>query len=510
MKKVVKGLELEEKMNEAIDLLCDTVKSTLGPIGTNAIIDHSLFTPFITNDGVTIAQNIMSEDEVVNTILEIAKESSIKTNDTVGDGTTTTLVLLQSIYKEGKKLIASGVKPINIQKSLANSYACLEKNLTELAQKPSNEKLQNIAITSANDVLIGSLVSEAFLKTEKKEAITIQETEEETCYLIYKKGYTIDYLEASNYYFQETKEIELNQSYFLILNNPLNSLEDISFIIEDMLKSNKSLLILAEDYSNDLINEALSLYLDGSLKIYLVKIPGYGLDKITILKDLELITSAHIVDNSSIITWQDIGIIDAKFTSKDLTFTFLPNSKIDKQIKKLESTLNKDEFLNKRLAMLKGGLATIMVGAKTATERREKKMRFDDALGAISASLKGIVLGSGIPFYQISELLKEEEIAYTILKKSLKAPLEQILTNAGLNPQEIITKLKENNFKKIYNVLTEQWEDKESTNVVDALEVVLNSLANAISIAGMLLTTDSLIINEHQNNLSDKHEYTEF
>ena len=231
MKKVVSGNVLKEKMIEAIDLLCDTVKVTLGPKGNNVIIDHSNFSPFITNDGVTIAENIESDDEITNTILELAKEASIKTNEIVGDGTTTTLVLLQSIFKEGLKVINEGVSPIILKQEIDESLNKIIELLKSKSRKPTNNDLLNISTISSNDKKIGKLIYEAYLKTQNKDAIKIIETNDIDCSLNFIKGYNFETVIASPYYFNEFKEINITNCKILIIDKTLEGIEEVANVL---------------------------------------------------------------------------------------------------------------------------------------------------------------------------------------------------------------------------------------------------------------------------------------
>lgn len=503
MKKVICNKELKDKMKEAINLLCDTVKITLGPKGNNIIIDHSTFTPFITNDGVTIAMNIESDDQVINTILEIAKEASIKTNENVGDGTTTTLVLLQSIFNNGLKQIEECKNPIVLKKELDEHIQYLEKFIKEKSIKPNQKDLYNITTTSSNSKELGKLITDAYLKVKNIDAISINENNTQETKIIYKKGYTFETLIPSQYFFKDKNEININNPYILIINNYLNDIEDISQIINYIIKNNKELLIIAEDYSELFINQILNLYLNENINIYLLKTPEYGKNKIDTLSDLSLITNSKIIEDFSYINETIIGSSkDITITREQTTITFEENKKIkDKinELKKLKNTNDLDiNFINKRISMLQKGLIEISIGAPTQTERREKRMRCEDALCALKSSLNGILPGGGIIFYELSENLIKINESSTILKKALKEPFNQIMYNSGLNSKEIINKIKENNYNIIYDINTNNYEEINKTNVIDSTNVVLNSLLNAISISGMLLTTNSLIINEYK------------
>jgi len=503
MKKVVSGTDLREKLSEAVNLLCDTVKITLGPKGNNVIIDHSNFSPFITNDGVTIAENIESDDLVINTILELAKEASIKTNEVVGDGTTTTLVLLQSIFNNGLKLIEEGVSPIIIKNQLNKS---LEKVLLKIKEKTRNcveEDILNVLNISGNDSEIGETIYNAYSKINNVEGIKIIEGENSITQIEYLKGYTFDTLMASPYYFLNTKKINIKNSKILLLKNELFDIESISKILNIVISNKEDLVIIAENYSNDLINNILSLNEEIDNKIYLIKSSFYGREETCFYNDLKNICECKIINDLEHIDYYDLGtILEMNITKEYSNIIFQENKSIIKQLEILQNSEN--DFDKKRYSMLKNGIVNIVVGANTITERREKKMRYDDALCALKSIEEGILPGSGLILYQISEELDND-----ILKDALKEPLKTILINSGLNEKKIIEYIKNNNYNKVYNVNTNSYEDISKTKVVDTYKVIKSCITNSISIAGMLLTTQSLVINERVNNLNKINDYNE-
>ena len=258
MKKVISSTELRNKMNEAIDLLCDTVKTTLGPKCNNIIIDHSAFTPFITNDGVTIANNIESDDEVINTILSLAKESSINTNDLVGDGTTTTLVLLQSIYKNGIKELEN-ISPIILKDELFETLTTITQMIKDLSFPSSKDKIFSIAKTSSNSTEIGRIIRDAYIEVNNKNLIKITESPDEKTNIIYKNGYIIDSLLSSPYFLKDKNSINIKNALILIINNYLDNIDDIANILNEIIKTKTPSIILAEDYSDTFTNEIINL-----------------------------------------------------------------------------------------------------------------------------------------------------------------------------------------------------------------------------------------------------------
>lgn len=515
MKKIISGKELRDKINEAINLLCNPVKETLGPKGNNVIIDHSNFMPFITNDGVTIAQNIENDDPILGSIIEIAKEASIKTNDNVGDGTTTTLVLMQSLINLGQKYIDDGVNSLVLKKKLNLELNDVLRKLEEMKIAPTKEMLKNIATISANDEGIGSLVSEVVENIDNKSAIIIKENFNNDICVKYIKGYTCPISHPSEYYFQTSKSFTFNDAYILIVNDILSEVENISSILNEVIINKKSLVIIAKDFDQYFVNEIMSLNFEKKINCFMILISECGLKERIIQKDIEIIANCTIAENSNHITGDNVGVIKSFYIDREtIRIDFMSNKKIDNYILKIDEELkNKDEFeldfYQKRKAMFTKGIAEITIGAPTKTESHEKRMRLDDALFSAYASKNGILIGGGISLLRIANELKENDYESIIWKETLMQPFRQIIQNAGLSVEEIEETIKKSNYSKIYNVYSDCYENISETHIVDAYEVVANSLINACSIAVMLLTTNSLVINEYQNNINKSGEYTE-
>lgn len=515
MKRIVSGEFLQEKMLEAVNLLCDTVKTTIGPRGSNIIIDHSTFNPFITNDGVTIAENIESEDPVINTILELAKESSIKTNEIVGDGTTTTLVLLQSIFNNGIKLVKEGVSPIILKNELNNALKEIIAFINKESKIPSQEDIKSIATISSNDTLVGKIVSETYLKILNKDAISIKEWDKDYIKVNYLKGYSMDSNLASLYFLNGLKEKEINNPFVLIINDELNDIEDIANVLNEIIKNNGKLIVIANDYNEIVIQNILTINMESEVDIILLKAPQYGMKRQEILEDLACICNAKLINNIKNNSLDNLGKVNKIIISNEkVVFNFKFNERIKLRMLKLNENYNRvdseSDFIKKRLTMFENGCAEILVGAQTITERRELKMRFDDALWAVSVASNGVVLGSGLVFCKISCKLNEYDNGYKIMKDALLRPFEQIFKNAGLDYKSILKKISDNNYKIIYNISTNEYEKMDNTKVLDPKDVVINSVSNATSIAGMLLSTTSLVINEYKNNLNKINDYNEY
>lgn len=516
MKKVISGEELIEKMQEAVHLMCNTVKTTLGPKGKNVIIDHSLFQPFITNDGVTIAENIESEDEILQTILTLTKESSINTNNQVGDGTTTTLVLLQTIFDQGIEQIKNGINPMILKRELEQSVKMIIEEIFSYSRKPTRAELQNIATISANDKEIGKIISTAYSKVKSRTGIELIEQEKEFDEMILKKGYMISTIIPSPYFLKKLAEEKLKDSYILLIQNSLAEIENLYKIINHIITEKKNLVILAEDFDDRITEEILNIKEETNCQIYLLKNPEYGLKSFDIFQDLQAISNATLIKKMEQISFESLGIIkNITINEKNVTFFSEKNNTIKKRKKEILTGLKKSEtdleisWNKTRLDMFQNGRIEILIGAPTKTEARERKMRFEDALWAIDIANHGILPGSGIVLLEISEKMNQTSIGNTILKSALQKPFFQILENAGINAEIIYQQVKKDHFKKLYNLSTDQYENKELTGVLDATLVVIEALKNAVSIASMLLTTNHLIVNEYQNDLAKENTLEE-
>ncbi len=499
MKKVIKNPLLKEKMTEAISLLCDTVAETLGPKGHNVIIDHSDFTPFITNDGATIARNISSDDEITNTILELAKEASLKTNDNVGDGTTTTLVLLKSIYEAGLKVLATGYNSLILKEELISSSRILEKLLYRKSKKPNLKAIEHIASIAAGDEKIGKLLKDAYQKVGAN-SIFLTETAQEKTSITHTIGYQFETILASPYYLKNNTTLNITNPYLFLTSSIINDSEEIADILNYCIVHNFPLIIIAKDYSDYFLNDQLNNFLENNFNIILLKTPGYGYSEISILEDIATISESLIVSNLSNVNISTLGQVNSlSIDPKNTLLSFSPRPEINNLIKNLQANETSNEMSPdtlKRISMLTKGLITINIGAPTDTERREKKMRYEDALCALKSAEGGLLPGSGLILYELAYELNPKTQGDIIIKEALTKPLITILENAALDYKSIISQIIKENFQILYNVNTSEYENITTTKVIDPTSVVVNSLKNAISIASLLLTTNSLVINE--------------
>lgn len=506
MKTVITGSELKNVMSEAVNLLCDTVTSTLGPTGNNILINNSDTTPFITNDGVTIATNIESDDKRINTILEIVKEASLKTNEVVGDGTTTTLVLLQSIFNLGLEEIAKGKNKILLKNELLSHMDEIVEKINNLKKKPSNKDLLSIAITSANDSEIGKITTEVFSKVKSKYSIKLEESNSELTYTINKKGYDIPINSLSSMYFSKAKEIELKDIYVLVLKGYLDSLESISDIINDILENNKNLIIFTEGINEQIKNEILVYYFNNK-NIFVVELEELASHRDKQEEDIKVLTDCSIknIDYEEI-SFNDLGYIDSIVLKQEEVILLSDNENNNELINKLKEELNgtndyEKEFINSRISKLEEGITTIYIGGVTKSERREKLMRYEDALCALESSKSGVVPGEGITYLRVSKSLESDDTGSLILKKSLEKPFEKVIDNLGLDYKEIKNDIIKSNYSLIYDYKIDNYISINDSNIIDPVEVIIYAFKNALSIAAMLLSTSSLII-----NLNEKKE----
>lgn len=506
MKKVISNEELLIKMKEAVNLLCDSVKVTLGPTGNNVLIDADI-SPFITNDGVTIALAIESEDECVNAILNIAKESAIKTNEIVGDGTTTTLVLLQSIFNKGIKEIENGKNAIVLKNELNEACEEVIKLLKSISKKPTRKDYNSVATIASNSKEIGNVVSSVFLKIKESGGIKVSESINDKTYSEIINGYSFENMNVNELFFKDEKEIVLKNPFIMLINNKLSTLEEISEVINNIILEKRELLIIAESYSEEFINDFILLNVRGALKGILLEIPDYGTNKYEVLKDISVFTNSKIIDmnlEEGIV----LSLVNEVRVNKEVTILINDNKNnelVSNRIKKLESEIEKSEDylkeeLKTRILKLKNGIGIIYAGAQTKVERREKKMRIVDSVHAVSTLKSGVLMGGGLSFLMVKDNLEEKNTGFKILKDSLSIPFLQIMENAGLNGKEKLSDIKDKKFKEIYNIKEKKFEKIEVSDIKDPLLVVLTSLKNAVSIAGMLLTTKCLVINDIKAN----------
>lgn len=516
---VIDRQESKQKLLDGINKLCNAVKSTLGPKGKNVIIDNSV-TPLITNDGVTIAKAINLEDQIENIGAKLVKEVSIKTNEIAGDGTTTACVLAQAILQIGNKYIDAGANPLLIKKGL---YLALE-NICKNLEKNSlpinnNQDLQKIATISCQDAEIGELIAKAFNLVGNDGVITIEEnkclnTELETVY-----GMKIDKGYYSPYFINNTsKQIcELNNCKILIIDKKVNDLSPLLKILEYTTKNHLSLLIIANDYSDEVVNTIIYNKLRGMINnIVLIKSPAYGEYRSEELKDIATICGATIINQSNdfedsldvsilggcksiTVTKDSTTIIDGEGNKEDINLRVIHIKEL------LNDVVNEKEknILSLRRAKLTSGIAIIKVGAISEVELNEKKLRIEDALNATkSALLNGTSIGGGCALVkcqkEINKLLKklsgDIKLGATILSQAIERPLRQIAINSAVDDGVIFNKVASSkNINFGYDAYNNKFCDLRKQGIIDPTLVTITALKNAVSVASTILTTDCIV-----------------
>ena len=492
MKKVIGSDELKIKIKEALELLCDTISKTLGPSGNNILLDTKDLAPFITNDGVTIASSISSSDEATKALLEIIKEASMKTNEMVGDGTTTTLVLLKAIYDLGLKEMKKGTSLYNLKKMWHEELKKILDEIEQKSRKPTTNDLYQIAYSACNDEVLSNVSVDVILKVKTKNAIKILASKTKETYFDYVNGYVLNSFLSHEYFLNGDDKIAITHPYVLIYKGFLNSLEEISSMINPLLKDKESIILMTEGYSKELKETCLSLYYEKKAYIYLLELPTYDSMLFELYKDLESLLNFN---NNNISYLKEVVFTREEtilFSNQD---TNKRKEELEKEILMCHSNYQKED-LQRRLSMLETGLCTIYVGGYTEVEIKEKIMRLEDALCSLEVSFYGVNIGSGVTLYQI-----KKENKNLLLSEILDIPLKQIILNNGISSSELEKHLEKN---EIYNFTLEKWEDMNLTNVLDATKVCTTSLQNAFSIALMLLNLSFLVINVDEKNERDE------
>ena len=498
LKKVISKENYYENLLLAVNTLCNPVISTLGPKGDNVLISNSTNMPFITNDGVTIAKNINSEDEIINAIIEILKEASLKTDEEVGDGTTTTLVLLKSLILKGIKEIQNGEKPIMIKRKLDNYLKEILDLLDKEKIKTNKSTLEKIARTSSADEEIGKLLASSFSKVK---AIKIKESNNYKTYVEKINGYYFDAGVISNSFLMNQKEVVLDNCYLLILDYYVDDINKLSDIYNMMIEKESNLIILADSISEEIKQLTLEINLEHNFKIILLNSIDYVEKKKEIYEDLEILTKVKVKKEQDDLDIKDLGFTKQVKCSLEQTI-ILGNKSNDlnnhlKKLIKLSKEVKEKYYLDnlmERINKLKQKMLIIYVGGYTKTEKKEKMMRFFDALCSLNVCSEGVLYGSGITLLKISE-----EIDDKLIKETLESPIRQILENNNLDDDKIIDEIKKSNYTKIYNVKNDSFEKIIDTDILDAYLVVRKTLETAFSLASMILTTSYLVLNIEDN-----------
>ena len=519
-KQILYGEDARRALERGVNTLADTVKITLGPKGRNVVLDKKFGTPLITNDGVTIAKEIELPDPFENMGAQIVKEVSTKTNDVAGDGTTTATLLAQAIIREGLKNLAAGANPMIMKKGIASATAAAVAAIKENS-KPVNgtEDIARVGAVSSGDETIGKLIAEAMEKVSADGVITVEESKTAETYSEVVEGMQFDRGYIAPYMVTDTEKMEavLDDAAILITDKKISNIQELLPILEQVVQSGKKLLIVAEDVEGDALSTLIVNKLRGTLNVCCVKAPGFGDRRKEMLQDMAILTGGTVISSDLgyelkeatadmlgharqvKVTKDNTIIVDGSGESKAIKDRV---AQIRSQIEVTTSDYDREK-LQERLAKLARGVAIIRVGAATESEMKEKKLRIEDALNATRAAVEeGIVAGGGTAYVNaipaVEKLLKtaegDEKTGVAIVAKALTEPMRQISANAGIDGSVVLEKVK--NSKKVgygFNALSETYVDMISAGIVDPTKVTRSALENAASVAGVLLTTESLV-----------------
>lgn len=524
-KDILFNLEARDGLKRGVDALSNAVKITLGPKGRNVIIEKSYGGPQITKDGVTVAKEVELTDPVENMGAQMVKEVASKTNDIAGDGTTTATVLAQAIITTGLKNVTAGANPMDLKRGIDKAVAKVIESLHQQTTKvgDSNEKIKQVAAISANnDLTIGTLIAEAMAKVKQEGVITVEEAKGIETYVDVVEGMQFDRGYISPYFVTNAEKMEAvyENPFILIYDKKISVMKDLLPILEKSLQTGKPLIIIAEDVESEALATLVVNRLRGSLKVAAVKAPGFGDRRKEMLEDIAILTGGVVISEEKGYRLEDatldmLGEADKVTIDKENTTIVSGRGSKDTingrvaQIKKQIETSTSDydkEKLQERLAKLAGGVAVIYVGAASEMEMKEKKDRFEDALAATKAAIEeGIIPGGGVAFIRAIESLKnlkgdneDETTGVAIIRRALEEPLRQIVENAGMEGSVVVNRVKEGTGDFGFNARTEVYENLTDAGVIDPTKVARVALENAASIAGMLLTTECVLV-EHKD-----------
>lgn len=518
MSKIIKfGNDANAKMINGLNILADAVKVTLGPKGRNVVISENDNKPHITKDGVTVAKAISLKDKFENAGVQLVKSVANKTGNEAGDGTSTSVILTQAIVAEGIKHIAAGVPPIEIKRAIDLSVTKIINYIKAVATPISDKDIQHIATISANnDPEIGELVAEAIKQVTKDGVITMEESKTRETYIETVDGIQFNRGCLSNYFItnEDNQECVLENPYILVTNKKISSINDILNILKPIAEQNKSLLIIADDYDSEVITTLAVNHLRAGLKICAVKAPSFGESKIEYLNDIAVLTGGKFTTldiDLNTISIEDLGIANKVTVTKEST-TIIGGSgsrdSINQLISIVKNQIEKDpdnKSLKERLAKLAGGVAILHIGANSEAELKEKMDRVDDAICATRAALEeGIVTGGGVTYLQAQSTLDMTNLGDNILYKVLQFPIRCICENAGIAADVVInTILSNTNINYGYNALTNKYMDLRDAGIIDPAKVARVALENSASVAGILLTSGCVIVDE--NNIQQQN-----
>jgi len=512
------------KLKTGVDKLADAVKVTLGPKGRNVVIEKKFGSPTITKDGVTVAKEIELEDHFENIGAQMVKEVASKTSDDAGDGTTTATLIAQAIFREGVKNVTAGHNPMAIKRGIDKAVVTVNEAVKKMSRPVSGkQEISQVGTISANsDKQIGDLIAEAMEKVGKDGVITVEEAKTAETTLDVVEGMQFDRGYLSPYFVTDPEDMEavLEDPYILIHDKKIASMKDLLPLLEKVVQTGRPLLIISEDVEGEALATLVVNKLRGTIKVAAVKAPGFGDRRKAMLDDVATLTGGRVISEelgfkleNALLT--DLGHAKKVTIDKDNTTIVEGAGKkediqgrikqIRKQIEDTTSDYDKEK-LQERLAKLAGGVAVINVGAATETEMKEKKARVEDALHATRAAVEeGIVPGGGVALLRAMKSLdklkfdEEEMVGVRIVRKALEEPIRMIAMNSGVESSIVVNKVLENADAYGYNAMTNVYEDLFKAGVIDPTKVTRMALENAASIAGLLLTTEAIIVEKPED-----------
>ena len=522
-------VEARARLKSGVDKLARAVMVTLGPKGRNVVLDRKFGSPTVTKDGVSVAKEIELEDAIENMGAQMVKEVATKTSDLAGDGTTTATVLAQAIFAEGLKNVTAGTNPMGIKRGIDKAVEKVVAELKSISMETKGKKeiAQVGTISANNDEEVGQLIADAMEKVGKDGVITVEEAKGLETTLETVEGMQFDRGYLSPYFVTDPERMEavLDDGVILIHDKKISSMKDLLPILEKVAQMGKPLLIIAEDIEGEALATLVVNKLRGTLKVCAVKAPGFGDRRKAMLQDIAVLTGGQVISEEvgfklENAVLNDLGHAKRIVVDKDNTIIVDgagEGEKIKGRIDEIRSAIDKStsdydrEKLQERLAKLAGGVAVINVGAATETEMKEKKARVEDALHATRAAVEeGIVPGGGVALLRAQRALDgfvpermDEQVGVAILRRALESPIRQIALNAGAEGSIVVSKVREADSPVWgFNALTDVYEDLVEAGVIDPTKVVRTALQNAASIAGLLLTTEAVVVEKPEDGKS--------
>jgi len=518
-KTVIFDEKARQSLKKGVDKLSQAVRITLGPRGSNVILDRGFGSPTITNDGVTIAKEIELEDKVENLGAEVLKQAAEKTNDVAGDGTTTAIVLAWSMITEGLKNVTAGASPLGLKKGMTKAVEAVKEELKKISQKVStHEEIANVGAISAADEEIGNLIADVIDEVSKDGVITVEEaktlglSKEVVKGLQFDRGYISPYMATDT----ATMNAILEDPSIIITDKKISNIHDVLPLLDKILQSGKKdVLLIADDVTSDALATLIVNKLRGVFNVVAVKVPGFGDRRKEALEDIAIVTGGKVISEEIglkldkaelvdlgkarrvVVNKENTTIVDGEGSKEDIDKRV---QQIKTQITKTESSFDKEE-LEKRLAKLSGGVAVIKVGAATEVEQKERQHRVEDAVRATKAALEeGVVAGGGVALLRAGKVLdsvklenSDEAVGLSIVKKALEEPMQRIAENAGRNGAVVLEEAKKRKNNEGFDALQGTFKDMFTAGIVDPTKVTRSALENAASVAGMLLTTKVVV-----------------